>query len=75
MVYHEPLYNLKMSECHRLNFSMTMDYSPCPEREIGPFLNSSHISETGETMPTRTGVYAREIDPYLHKFFDPFPID
>ena len=74
MVYHEPLYNLKMSECHRLNFSMTMDYSPCTEREIGPFLKGSHISETRGVMPTKTGVHARDIDLYLHEFFEPIPI-
>ena len=52
-----------------LNFSITMDYSPCPKREIWTFLKGSHISETGETTPTKTGVHAHDIDPYLHKFF------
>ena len=52
-----------------------MDYKSMPKREIWPFLKGSHISETGETTPTKTCVYARDIDPYLHKFFDPFPID
>ena len=52
-----------------------MDYSPCPEREIWPFLKSSHISETRETTPTETGVHARDINPYLHIFFDPILID
>ena len=45
-----------------------MDYSPCPEREIWPFLIGSHISETGETTPTKTGVHARDIDPCLYEF-------
>ena len=54
---------------------MTMDYSPCPEREIWPFLKGSHISETGETTPTKTGVHARDIDSYLHEFFELIPID
>ena len=54
---------------------MTMDYSPCPEREIWPFLKGSHISETGETTPTKTDVHACDIDPYLHEFFEPIPID
>ena len=54
---------------------MTVDYnSPCPEREIWLFLNGSHISETGETTPTKTGVHARDIDPYLHEFIEPIPI-
>ena len=35
----------------------------------------SNISKTGETMPTKTGVHALDIDPYLHDFFEPIPID
>ena len=31
-------------------------YSPCPEREIWPFLKGSHISETEGVTPTKTGV-------------------
>ena len=54
---------------------MTMDYSLCPEREILPFLKGSHISETEKAMPTKTGVHARDISPYLHKFIEPIPID
>ena len=57
------------------NFSMTMDYSPCPEREIWLFLKGSNISETRETTPTKTGVHALDINPYLHDFFEPIPID
>ena len=49
---------------------MTMDYSPCPEREIWPFLRGSHISETGGVTPTKIGVHARDIDPYLYEFFE-----
>ena len=52
-----------------------MDYSPCPEREIWPFLKGSHISETEETTPTRMGVHARDINSYLHEFFELIPID
>ena len=51
---------------------MTMDYYPCPEREIWPFLKGSHISETGETTPIKTDVHARDIDPYLHDFLADF---
>ena len=36
---------------------------------------SSNISETGEVMPTKIGVHAYDINPYLHKFFGPIPID
>ena len=35
----------------------------------------SNISETRETTPTKTGVHALDIDPYLHEFFEPIPID
>ena len=36
---------------------------------------SSNISETGEVMPTNIGVYAFDINPYLHEFFEPIPFD
>ena len=32
---------------------------------------SSDISETGEAMPTKIAVHACDINPYLHKFFEP----
>ena len=35
----------------------------------------SSISETEETTPTKIGVYALHINPYLHKFFEPILID
>ena len=35
----------------------------------------SNISETEKTMPTKIGVHAFDINPYLHKFFEPIPID
>ena len=35
---------------------------------------SSNISETAEAMPTKIGVHACDINPYLHKFFEPIPI-
>ena len=60
---------------NQLNFLMTMDYSPCPKREIWLFLKGSHISETEEATPTKNGVHALDINPYLHKFFEPIPID
>ena len=50
-------------------------YSPWVEREIWPFLKGSHISEIGEITPTKTGVHARDIDLYLHEFFELIPID
>ena len=36
---------------------------------------STNISETGEAMPTEIGVHAFDINLYLHKFFEPIPID
>ena len=36
---------------------------------------SSNISETGEVMTTKIGMHARDINPYLHEFFEPIPIN
>ena len=36
---------------------------------------SSSISETRETTPTKIGVHACDINPYLHEFFENIPID
>ena len=33
------------------------------------------ISETGETTPTKIGVHAHYINPYLHEFFEPILIN
>ena len=33
------------------------------------------ISETKETTPTKFGAHALDINPYLHEFFEPIPID
>ena len=35
----------------------------------------SNISETGIATPTKIGVHALHIHTYLHKFFEPIPID
>ena len=35
----------------------------------------SNISETRMAIPTKIGVHAFDINPYLHKFFEPIPID
>ena len=58
----------------RLNFLMTMDYSPWIKREIS-VSESSSISETKETTPTKIGVHVCYINAYLHEFFGPIPID
>ena len=36
---------------------------------------SSSISETREVTPTKIGVNELDINPYLHEFFEPIPID
>ena len=36
---------------------------------------SCGISETRETTPTKIGVLACHINPYLHEFFELIPID
>ena len=35
----------------------------------------SNISETKVVTPTKIGVYACDINPYLHEFFESIPID
>ena len=36
---------------------------------------SSNISETEKTTPTKIGVNALDINHYLHEFFESIPID
>ena len=36
---------------------------------------SSNISETKEATPTKIGVHAFDINPYLYEFFELIPID
>ena len=36
---------------------------------------SSNISETGDTTPTKIGVHAFDINPYLHEIFEPILFD
>ena len=36
---------------------------------------STNISETKEAQPTKIGVHACDINPYLHEFFEPIPVD
>ena len=36
---------------------------------------SNSISETGIATPNKIGVHAFDINPYLHEFFKPIPID
>ena len=34
----------------------------------------SNISETKEATPTKIGMHAFDINPYLHEFFESIPI-
>ena len=36
---------------------------------------SCGISKTGETTPTKIGVHVYYVNPYMHEFFEPIPID
>ena len=36
---------------------------------------SSNISETEKVTPTKIGVYAFDINPYMHEFLEPIPLD
>ena len=38
-------------------------------------LQVNFISETEKTTPTKIGVHAHDINPYLHESFEPIPID
>ena len=35
----------------------------------------SNISETEKVMPTKIGVHAFDINPYMHELFESIPID
>ena len=42
--------------------------------KLAVFVGNS-ISETEEAPPTKICVHACDINPYLHDFFEPIPID
>ena len=44
------------------------------KRKLAVF-EGNNISETKEGMPTKIGVHVLDINPYLHDFFEPIPID
>ena len=39
------------------------------------FFGNSNISEIKKATPTKIGVDACYINPYLHEFFEPIPIN
>ena len=49
-------------------------YSPWSQKILSIF-ESSNISEIKEAMLIKIGVHAFDINPYLHKFFEPILID
>ena len=57
-----------LSQFRSIKFLMTMDHSPCSEREIWLILKGNFISETGEATPTKIGVHDFFINLDLHKF-------
>ena len=42
-----------------------------PQKGNLAVFESKNISETGEVTPTKIGVHAFYINPYLHEFFEP----
>ena len=46
-----------------------------PQKGNLAIFEGSNISKTGETMPTKIDVHALDINFYLHKFFEPIPIN
>ena len=46
-----------------------------PQKGNLAVFEGSNISESGETTPTKIGVYTLDINPYLCEFFEPIPID
>ena len=46
-----------------------------PQKGNLAVFESSNISETKEVTPTKIGVHACDIHPYLHEIFEPIPID
>ena len=46
-----------------------------PQKGNLAVFEGSGISETREVTPTKIGVYACDINSYLHEFFEPILID
>ena len=54
---------------------MTMDYKSMVGKGNLTVFESTGISETVKTTPTKIEVHACYINPYLDEFFEPIPID
>ena len=44
-------------------------------KEVGPFFEGKQEKAKVEATPTKIGVHAQYINPYLHKFFKPILFD
>ena len=68
--------SIHMNFLSRSYFLTPMDYSSWSKGKFGCFLKAwekSHISKTGEAMPTKIGLHAFHINLYLHEFFGAIP--
>ena len=57
-----------------LNFLMTMDYSPCSEREIWPFMKLAISPKVQRSHPPKLVYMHYTSITYMHEFFEPIPI-
>ena len=48
-----PISRIFLADFNQLNFLMTMDYSPCPKREIWPFLKVAIYPKTKRPRPPK----------------------
>ena len=69
------LHEFFWANSNRLNFLMTMDYSPWSEREIWPFLKVAISPKLEKSHPPKLVCMHNDINPYLHEFFEPIPND
>ena len=46
-----------------------------PQKGNLAVFEGSIISESGDVTPAKIGVYTLDINPYLHEFFGPIPIN
>ena len=67
------LTNLLIINLRIINFLMTMTIM-VQKGNLAVFEGSS-ISETGDALPTKTGLHACNINSYLYEFFEPILID
>ena len=64
-----------LSRLQSNNFFDDHGLKPMARKGNSAVFESSNISETGQAMPTKIGVHACYIKPYLHGFLEPIPIN